>query len=124
MQELLLYISFPVLRYFAIFAGRCLIGRGNSGNFSTPDLVILGHALFRDTTFNLCAIIAKRLSLNHTKGPVFGGIFAYRLAEDFEIPIRHHEKEEKLLPTIFLDYKSMVHMTLLLKIRRIYLSIT
>ena len=25
-------IHFPVLRYFAIFASRCLIGRGNSGN--------------------------------------------------------------------------------------------
>ena len=27
-------IHFPVLRYFAIFASRCLIGRGNSGIFS------------------------------------------------------------------------------------------
>ena len=45
-------IHFPVLRYFAIFASRCLIGRGNSGNLSAPDLVILRHALFRDTTFN------------------------------------------------------------------------
>ena len=25
-------IHFPVLCYFAIFASRCLIGRGNSGN--------------------------------------------------------------------------------------------
>ena len=25
-------IHFPVLRYFAIFASRCLIGRGNCGN--------------------------------------------------------------------------------------------
>ena len=52
-------IHFPVLRYFAIFASRCLIGRGNSGNLSAPDLVILPHALFRDTTFSLGAIIAK-----------------------------------------------------------------
>ena len=27
-------IHFPVLCYFAIFASRCLIGRGNSGNLS------------------------------------------------------------------------------------------
>ena len=27
-------IHFPVLRYFAIFASRCLIGRGNSENLS------------------------------------------------------------------------------------------
>ena len=41
-------IHFPVLRYFAIFASRCLIGRGNCGNLSAPDIVILCHALFRD----------------------------------------------------------------------------
>ena len=53
-------------------------------------------------------IIAKRLSLNRTKGPIFGGIYAARLAKHFEIPIRHYEKEETLLPPTFLDYKSMV----------------
>ena len=72
-------IHFPVLRYFAIFASRCLIGRGNSGNLSAPDIVMLCHALFRDTTFSLGAIVAKRLNLNRTKGPIFGGIFASRL---------------------------------------------
>ena len=51
-------IHFPVLCYFAIFASRCLIGRGNSGNHSALDIVILCHALFRDTTFSLDAIIA------------------------------------------------------------------
>ena len=45
---------------------------------------------------------------NRTKGPIFGGIFASRLAKHLRIPIRHYEKEEKLLPSIFLDYKSMV----------------
>ena len=64
--------------------------------------------MFRDTTFSLGAIVAKRLNLNRTKGPIFGGIFASRLAAHFNIPIRHYEKEEKLLPHIFLDYKSMV----------------
>ena len=57
-------IHFPVLCYFAIFASRCLIGRGNSANLSAPDLAILCHALFRDTTFSLGAMVAKRLSLN------------------------------------------------------------
>ena len=31
-----------------------------------------------------------------------------RLAAHFNILIRHYEKEEKLMPPIFLDYKSMV----------------
>ena len=62
-------IHFPVLHYFAIFASRCLIGRGNSGNLSAPDLVILLCTLFHDTTFSLGAIVAKRLNVNRTKGP-------------------------------------------------------
>ena len=53
-------------------------------------------------------MVARRLSMNRTKGPIFGGIFASRLARRFEIPIRHDEKEDKLLPTIYLDYESMV----------------
>jgi len=64
--------------------------------------------MFRDTTFSLGAIVAKPLNLNRTKGPVLGGIFASRLAAHFNIPMRHFEKEEKLLPPIVLDYKSMV----------------
>ena len=108
-------IHFPILRYFVIFASRCLVGRGNSGNLSAPNLVILRHALFRDTTFSLGVIIAKRLSLNRTKGPILGGIFASRLAAHFNIPIRHYEKEEKLLPPVFLDYKSMVAHDFIIK---------
>ena len=38
-------IHFPVLRYFALFASRCLIGRGNCGNLSIPDLIILLRGL-------------------------------------------------------------------------------
>ena len=66
------------------------------------------HGLFSGNSVSMGDIIAKRLSLNRTKGPIFGGIYASLLAEHFRIPIRHYEKEEKLLPSIFLDYKSMV----------------
>ena len=110
-------IHFPVLRYFAIFTSRCLIGRGNCGNLSAPDIVILCHALFHDDTFSMGVIIAKWLNLNRTKGPVFGGIFASRLAAHFNIPIRHYEKEQKLLPTVYLDYKSMVAHDFIVKNR-------
>ena len=55
--------------------------------------------------------------MNHTKGPIFGGMFASRLAKHFEIPIRHYEKEEKLLPTVYLDYKSMVAHDFIMKNR-------
>ena len=39
-QEWLVYI-FLILRYYSLFAGRCLIGRGESGGLSAPDLTIL-----------------------------------------------------------------------------------
>ena len=76
-------IHFPVLCYFALFASRCLIGRRNCGNLSIPDIIILHHGLYGDNSFSMGGIIAKRLSLNHTKGPIFGGIYASRLAAHF-----------------------------------------
>ena len=96
------------IHYYSLFAGRCLIGRGESGGLSGPDLAILRHALHRDRTYSLGAMVAKWLSMNRAKGPIFRGIFASRLGKHFEIPIRHYEKEEKLIPTIHLDYDSMV----------------
>ena len=80
--------------------------------------MILFHGLFCDNSVSMGGIIAKWLSLNHTKGPIFGGIFASRLDEHFEIPIRHYEKEEKLLPTVLLDYKSMVAHDFIVKNRK------
>ena len=62
-------------------------------------------------------IIAKRLSVNRTKGPIFGGVYASRLAAYYNIPIRQYEKEEKLLPTAYLDYKSMVAHDFIVKNR-------
>ena len=62
-------------------------------------------------------IIAKRSSLNRTKGPIFGGVYASRLAAYYNIPIRHYEKEEKLMPTVYLDYKSMVAHDFIVKNR-------
>jgi hypothetical protein len=52
-------------------------------------------------------MIARRLHTNRSKGVIYGGIYASRLARHFEIPIRHDE-EERLLPTRYLDYSSMV----------------
>ena len=85
-----------------------MIGRGNSGNLSVLDIIILQHALLGDNTFNMGAVVAKRLARNRTKGPIFGGIYAARLARHFQIPIRHHEEKETILPPHILDYKSMI----------------
>ena len=110
-------IHFPVLCYFALFASRCLIGRGNCGNLSIPDIIILLHGLYSDNSVNMGGIIAKWLSLNRTKGPIFGGIYATRLAAHFNIPIRHAKKKEKVLHRVYLDYKSMVAHDFIIKNR-------
>ena len=60
-------------------------------------------------------IDARRLSMNRIKGPIFGGIYASRLAEYFEIPIRHEEKGETSLLCAYLDYKSMLAHDFLVK---------
>ena len=101
-------LHFPILRYHALFAGGCLIGRWESGSLSAPDLAILRHALYADRTFSLGAMVARWLHTNSLKGTIYGGIYASRLAAHFENPIRHDEEEEMLLPTKYLDYANMV----------------
>jgi hypothetical protein len=54
----------------------------------------------------LGAIVAQQLHTNRSKGVIYGGIYAFRLARHFRMPIRHEEDE--LLPTKYLDYDSMV----------------
>ena len=46
-------IHFPVLCYFALFASRCLIERGNCGNLSIPDIIILLHSLYRNNSVSM-----------------------------------------------------------------------
>ena len=77
-------IHFPVPRYFSLFVGKCLIGRGEAGSLSSLDLAVL------------------------REGVVYGVIYATRLARNFEIPIRLREEEEMLLREKYLDYDSMV----------------
>ena len=52
-------IHFPALCYFAIFASRCLIGHGNYGTLSVPDIIILFHGLYRNNTVSLGRIVAR-----------------------------------------------------------------
>ena len=64
-------LHFLVLRYYSLFARRCLIGCGESGGLSAPDLAILRHALYSDITFSLGAIVARRLSIKPFEGHYF-----------------------------------------------------
>ena len=45
-----------------------------------PDLSILRSAVLGDKSYNLGAIVARRLHLNRFNGDLFGGIYATRIA--------------------------------------------
>ena len=87
MQGLLAYIFlfYATLPYLLVVA--CLV----AGTMETLALLILSFCSMVYTAITLLVWV-ELLSLNRTKGPVFGGIYASRLAEYFEIPIRHEEK--------------------------------
>ena len=52
------------------------------------------------------AIVARRLHLNSLAGDLFGEIYATRVANFLDIPIRGDDIE---LPPTYLDYNAMVH---------------
>ena len=51
-------IHFPVFRYFSLFVGKCLIGRGEARSLSSPNLAVLHEGLYNDKTYSLGAILA------------------------------------------------------------------
>ena len=57
-----------------------------------------------DKSYNLGAIVACRLHNNRFSGDFFGGIYATRLANFLDIPIRGYHIE---LPPVYLDYEAM-----------------
>ena len=52
------------------------------------------------------AIVARRLNHNSISGDLFGGIYATRVANYLDIPIREYDIE---FPPVYLDYEAMVH---------------
>ena len=63
-------ILFPAIRYFTYFITKCVLARRNASKLSVYDLAFISAALRSDRTFNLGALIAHRLSINHEKGGV------------------------------------------------------
>ena len=58
-----------------------MLARGNTSNISAPDIAILAAALEGSDTYNIGALIARRLVTNGEKGPYYGGIYATLIAE-------------------------------------------
>ena len=61
-----------------------------------PDLSILRSAVLEDKSYNLGAIVARRLHLNRFNGDFFGGIYATCIANFLGIAI--HEDDIELPP--------------------------
>ena len=98
-------IHFPVVHYFALFIGRCINGKHDHSHLCASNLSVLKCAVLGDKRYNLGANIARRLHLNAKEGDLFGGIYATRLANYLEVPIRKNDIE---LPHAFLDYNALV----------------
>ena len=71
-----------------------------------PDLSILRSVVLGDKSYNLGAIVARRLHLNRFNGDFFGGIYATRLADFLGVTIRNDDIE---LPPACLDFNARVH---------------
>ena len=71
-----------------------------------PDLSILRSDVLGDKSYNLGAIVARRLHHNRFNGDFFGGIYATRLANFLGVTIREDDIE---LPPAYLDYEAVVH---------------
>ena len=61
-------IHFPALHYFALFIGRCINGKIEHCHLWAPDLSILKSAVTCDRSFNMGAIIARRLNKMPVRG--------------------------------------------------------
>ena len=71
-----------------------------------PDLSILRSDVLEDKSYNLGAIVARRLHLNRFNGDFFGGIYGTHIANFLGIAIREDDVE---LAPAYLDYDAMVH---------------
>ena len=98
-------IHFLAIHYVALFIGRCINGKDEACHMCVPNPCVLKSAVLGDEQYNLGAIVARRLHNNRIHGDFFGGIYATRIANFLEIPIRGHDIE---LPPSYLDYDAML----------------
>ena len=72
-------IQFPELRYLAYYISRGVIARENVGNMTSGILAIMQVATSSEPSYNIGALIARPLSTNGGKGPIYGGMIASRI---------------------------------------------
>ena len=99
-------LHFLAVHYFVLLIAKCLLAREKVGALSSPDLVVLLRALEGDNTYSLGSIVARRLHLNKSQGKIHGGIYATRLAAQFNVEIRPHDYP---FTKVYLDTTTIEH---------------
>ena len=75
-------IHFPSIQYFALFNGKCIVGKQDCSTLCAPDLSLIHTALIGIKCYNLGAIVVHRLQHNAGSGYFYGGIYASCLAKE------------------------------------------
>ena len=78
-------IHFLAIQYFTLFNGKCIVGKHDCSTLCAPDLSLIRTALTGDRSYNLGAIVARRLKHNASSGYFYGGIYATRLARELGV---------------------------------------
>jgi hypothetical protein len=103
-QARIVSIQFPAIRYFALFNGKCFVGKKDCSALCTPDLSLIHTALTGIKLYNLGAIVAHRLQLNAGSGDLYGGVYASRLAARLGISPKFNDP---ILPYKYLNFEVM-----------------
>ena len=59
---------FPAIQYFALFNGKCIVGKQDCSTLCAPDLSLIRTALTGERNYNLGVIGARRLQNNANSG--------------------------------------------------------
>jgi hypothetical protein len=103
-QARIVSIQFPAIRYFALFNGKCIVGKQDCSTLCTPDLSLIHTALTGVKLYNLGAIVARRLQLNAGSGDLYGRIYASRLAARLGVSPKFNDP---ILPYKYLNFEAM-----------------
>ena len=95
-------VQFPAIRYFLYYLTRSVLRRENTSNISNFHLAFFAAALMGDRTYNLGALVARRLA---TKGPIYGGIIAARVLAAYCLDV---DPNDEILAPERLDLATMI----------------
>ena len=97
-------IHFPSIQYFALFNVKCIVGKQDCSTLCARDLSRMHTALSGIKSYNLGAIVARRLQHNASSGYFYGWIYASWLAKEVGVtPLPY----DPILRTQYLDFEAM-----------------